>query len=159
MAVLNFDAASTEPLADLSEPIPAGEYLAQIVESEMKPTKAGTGEYLRLVWEIVKGQYKGRKLFDNLNVQNPNDEAVRIAKATLSAICRAVGVGKLTDSQQLHGKTVLLKVKIQTSKDTGDLENRIRAYSPKPDGSLPPAAKAAEEPAAKPLPKDDSDPF
>jgi hypothetical protein len=44
-----FDANQVEPSSDF-EPVPAGKYLAVITESEMKPTKAGTGHYLQLTF-------------------------------------------------------------------------------------------------------------
>ena len=53
-----FDANQVEPSADF-EPIPAGKYLATIVESEMKPTKSGTGNYLQLTFEILEGPTRG----------------------------------------------------------------------------------------------------
>lgn len=157
MASLGFDTRTAEPLKNFSEPIPAGEYVAAIVDSERKPTTAGTGELIKCVWEILKGEHKGRKLFANYNILNPNEDAQRIGRAEIAAACRACGKPNATDTSELHNIVVVLKVAIQKRKDTGELENRIKAYHPK-DGGLPPAAKAAEEPV-KPLPKDESDPF
>jgi hypothetical protein len=57
-----FDANQVEPIADF-EPLPADQYTAAIVESEMKPNKAGTGRYLQLVFEVLEGFYKGRRLW------------------------------------------------------------------------------------------------
>ena len=92
MANLNgFDATQVEPAAKF-DPIPAGKYLAVITESEQKPTKAGTGHYLQLTFQIQEGVHKGRILWARLNLDNPNATAVQIARAELSAICRAVGV-------------------------------------------------------------------
>src|SRR5262245_42411620 len=86
-----FDANQVEPSSDF-EPIPAGKYLAVITGSEMKPTKADTGHFLKLTFQIIDGPYKGRNLWARLNLDNPNAIAVQIAQAELSAICRAVGV-------------------------------------------------------------------
>jgi hypothetical protein len=59
-----------------------------IVESAVKPTKAGTGKYLQLDWQILEGEYKNRSpLWDRLNIQNPNAVAQKIGQETLSAIC------------------------------------------------------------------------
>ena len=92
MADLNgFDANNVEPAAAF-DPIPAGKYLAVITDSEMKPNKAGTGSYLQLTFQIIEGEYKNRLLWARLNLDNPNATAVQIARAELSAICRAVGV-------------------------------------------------------------------
>ena len=73
------------------EPVPSGKYLAVITESEMKPTKSGTGSYLQFTFEILDGQFKGRKVWARLNLVNSNEMTVKIAQAELSAICRAVG--------------------------------------------------------------------
>ena len=158
MASLGFDTRTAEPMRDFSEPIPAGDYVVVMVESERKPTKAGTGEYLKCVWEVVKGEHKGRKLFANYNIANPNPDAERIGRAEITAACRACGKPNATDTAELHKIPIVVKVAVQKKSDgSGELENRIKAYHPK-DGGLPPAAKAADEPV-KPLPKDESDPF
>ncbi len=63
MASLNgFNAEEVEPAAKF-DPIPAGRYQAIITDSEQKPTKAGTGHYLQLTFQIQEGTYKGRILW------------------------------------------------------------------------------------------------
>ena len=42
-----FDASSVEPAGSF-DPIPAGSYEVVILESNWKPTKAGTGSYLEI---------------------------------------------------------------------------------------------------------------
>ena len=86
-----FDAGKVEPTTTL-DPIPAGKYLAMVTASEMKPNKAGTGQFLELVFTILEGDHRNRQLWARLNLINPNELAVRIAQAELSALCRAVGV-------------------------------------------------------------------
>lgn len=54
--------------------------------------KPGTGEYLQLEFEIIEGEYRNRKVWTRLNINNPNPDAVRMAQADLSAICHAVNV-------------------------------------------------------------------
>jgi hypothetical protein len=56
-----FDANNVEPAGDF-EPIPAGKYLAVITDSEMKPTKAGTGNYLQLTFQVIEGPCSNRLL-------------------------------------------------------------------------------------------------
>ena len=131
MANLNgFDANAVEPSTDF-EAIPAGKYLAVITDSEMKPTKAGTGSYLELTFQIVEGEYKNRNLWARLNLDNPNPVAVQIAKAELSAICRAVGVMLPKDSVELHNLPLLITVKCKRRDDTGDIVNEIKGYAKK----------------------------
>lgn len=128
MADLNgFNANDYEPLGDF-EAIPAGNYSAMATDSETKKTKAGTGSYLQLVWEIIDGPHAGRKLWSRLNLDNPNSKAVEIAKRELSSICRAIGVFNPGDSQELHNIPVVLKVGVEKRKDTGEMTNRIKGY-------------------------------
>jgi len=112
MASITFDASKVAPQEAFSV-IPAGSYIAQIEESEIKPTKAGTGQMLKLKWRILDGQYKNRVLFGNLNIVNANPEAEKIGQRQLSGLCHAVGVLQLQDTSQLHNKSVKIKVKVR----------------------------------------------
>jgi len=140
MAHLNgFDAHEVEPNVGF-DPIPAGKYLAVITSSEMKPTKAGTGEYLELEFEVIEGQYKGRKLWDRLTLKHPNDLTVQIAKGTLSSICRAVGVMKPNDSVELHNLPMTISVGCKKREDNGELTNVIKGYAKRETSAPRPAA-------------------
>ncbi|MFN6302824.1 MAG: DUF669 domain-containing protein [Planctomycetota bacterium] len=124
----NFNANQIEPTSNL-EAIPAGKYLAVITESELKPTKSGSGSYLQLTFQVLEGEYKGRFLWSRLNLQNANPTAVKIAQAELSAICRAVGVLTPGDSVELHNLPLVINVKCRKREDSGDVTNEIRGFS------------------------------
>ena len=133
MANLNgFNANAVEPAADF-EPLPAGKYVAVITGSEMKPTKSGNGSFLELTFEIVEGEFKGRKVWERLNLDNPNQLTVKIARAELSAICRAVGVMEPKDSCELHNLPLLITVKQKTDAE-GEVRNEVKGYA-KRDGA------------------------
>lgn len=122
-----FDAETTEEMG--FEAIPAGDYLAMIVESEMKTTKDGNGEYLQLKIEVVEeGEFKGRNLWERLNVKNANETAVKIAMSTLKSVCRAVGNMAPRTSGELHDVPFVVRVKVGKRKDTGDPNNEIKGY-------------------------------
>lgn len=104
-----FDARTVNPDSEFS-PIPAGDYLAMIIDSGMKPTKENNGQYLELTHEVIDGPMKGRKVWARLNLINQNQQAVDIAKRHFSQICHAAGVLNVTDSQQLHNRPVLIRV-------------------------------------------------
>jgi hypothetical protein len=135
-----FDANQVEPTTDY-DPIPAGKYLAVITDSEMKPNKAGTGRYLQLTFQVIEGECKGRHLWARLNLDNPNATAVQIARAELSAICRAVGVLMPNDSVELHNLPLVIAVKCRKRPDTGEITNEIKGFEPK--GTPPVPATAA----------------
>jgi len=143
MANLNgFDASQVEPTASF-DPIPAGKYLAAITESEMKPTKNGSGNYLQLTFTVLDGEYKNRVLWARLNLNNPNATAVKIARSELSALCHAVGVLQPRDSVELHNIPLLITVKLKKREDTGELTNEIKGYEPKASAGQAPQAPVA----------------
>jgi hypothetical protein len=146
MADLNgFDADTVEPTTDF-ETIPAGKYEAVITESEFKPTKAGTGNYLQLTFQVIAGPYKNRFLWARLNLNNPNATAVTIAQSELSAICRAVGVTKPRDSVELHNLPLVIRVRCKTRHDTGEIVNEIAGYAKKESAVAAQAAMSVSTP-------------
>lgn len=131
MADLNsFNANDVDPAGDF-EPLPAGKYVAMITDSEMKPTKANDGAYLRLTFQVLDGPFKNRCVWARLNLQNRNQTAVQIARAELSAICRAVGVMAPKDSCELHNLPLVITVRCRKNKETGELGNEVRGYTRK----------------------------
>lgn len=143
-----FDANNVEPAGDF-EPIPAGKYLAVITDSEMKPTKAGTGSYLQLTFQVIDGEYRNRLLWARLNLDNPNDTARKIAQGELSAICRAVGVMAPRDSVELHNLPLVIHVRCKKRTDTGEIVNEVKGYAKK---EAPAAPAAGNGPPAKTTP-------
>ncbi len=123
-----FNAHEVEPSTEF-EPIPAGKYLAVITESLQKPTKSGAGTYLQLTFQIIDGPFKGRLLWSRLNLQNANPTTVQIARAELSAICRAVGVMTPKDSLELHNLPLVITVKSRKRTDTGEAVNEVKGYA------------------------------
>jgi len=131
MANLNgFNANEIDPNVAF-EPIPAGDYLAVVVATEMKPTKNGSGEYLQLEIEVLDGPHKGRKVWDRLMLKHTNSQTVAIARSTLSALCRSVGVMQPRDSIELHNLPVLVKVACKKRDDTGEITNVVKGYKKK----------------------------
>lgn len=128
MTELNFDANNVEPTGKFT-PIPVDDYLAVITDSEMKDTKKGDGKYLLLTYEVVEGDFAGRKIFETLNLVNSNQTAVEIAQRALSAVCRATGVLHPKDSSELHGKPLVISVGIRAGSNGFDEKNVIKGYS------------------------------
>ena len=148
----SFDATSVEPTTAY-ELLPAGKYRAQIVESEMRVTKNGMGQFLWLMIDILEGEQKGRKIFDQLNLVNPNPTTVEIAQRTLSAICHATGRMHVSDSEELHLIPMTIQVKIKPPKN-GYGESNAIAYLPAERGAAQVArpTKPASDPASSAVP-------
>jgi hypothetical protein len=140
-----FDATTVEPNKPF-EPLPPGRYVAQIVNSEMRPTKDGMGQLLWVELDVLEGEYAGRKLFDRLNLINNNPTTVEIAQRTLSAICHAVGKMQVDDSEQLHLIPLIADVRVQPPKNGYDASNTFR-YTPLEQQPLPRPVASPARPA------------
>jgi hypothetical protein len=162
MASLNgtFDATEVAPAVPL-EVLPPGKYLAHIIESEMLPTRAGDGQYLKLIFEILDGPHKGRKIWDQLNLVNRNEQTVEIARRMLSAICHAVGEVHVSDSEQLHFKPLIVTLKVEPAGPDKngvhrEARNKVTGYAASNAGigvpPMPRPARPAPRPAATATP-------
>lgn len=128
-------------------PMPAGRYVAQIIESDLVPTKSGTGQMLKLTFEIIEGPCARRRVWANLNIINQSGQAQEIGQRELKHICAAVGhVGVLNDSDVLHFKPMRVRLGIEVDAQYGD-KNVCKGYEPM-SGPAPKSAPAAERPAA-----------
>lgn len=149
MALLQFNAAQVEPQKSNFDPLPAGNYVAQVVESDIKPTKSG--QALNLTFEVLDGAHRNRKVWARLNIKNDSAKAQEIAQAQLSALCHAIGVINLTDTQQLHAKPVRIRVKVRPADGNYAASNDVTGFEAVPGGAVPAAAPAfAAAPAAAP---------
>lgn len=128
MAQLGYTADPNQP-EESFEIVPAGEYTTIIEASDYTPNKQGTGMILKLTYQIIDGEFKGRKIFENLNLQNENAQAAQIAQRALNSICLAVGVQHVQDSAQLHGIPLILDVSVKEDATYGK-QNRIKKHIP-----------------------------
>ncbi|MFZ9189605.1 MAG: DUF669 domain-containing protein, partial [Schleiferiaceae bacterium] len=99
MAQFQFDASEFIAPTRSFDPLPAGRYEAMVVDSAVKDTKKGDGQYVEIVMDILTDSHSGRKLWDRLNISNPNKQAEDIGRGALAELCLAVGVQKLTETE------------------------------------------------------------
>ena len=150
MANLSFDATQVAPEAAF-EVLKSGWYAAQITGSELCATKDGLGHYVKLEYTIM-GDANGersndRKVWTNLNIDNKNAKAVEIAQAHLSAICHSVGVLQIQQTEQLHAKPHMIRLKIRAASGNFDASNEISGFKPYEAA----AAGGVAAPAAAPM--------
>lgn len=130
------------------ELVKPGTYVAEIVENEVKATKAGTGHYLKLTWQIKQGEYENRKVWQQINFDNPNPQARTIGMKEINAIYKAAGftgpVGDL-NADDFMGKlyTVSIGVKKDESGVYGD-KNVVKGVKAYGVVAAPAAAKPAQ---------------
>ena len=129
-------------------PLPAGWYSATISQSELKDTKAGNGQYIKLRYDITGPTHQGRVVFGNLNIKNANPKAEEIGRTELGNIMRAIGLAKVTDTDQLIGGELVIKLEVKQDETYG-AENEVKGFK---SASGSPAPAAAVIPTAAKLP-------
>ena len=139
------------PVSDRNfEPLPAGWYTAVINGAEIKVTKAGTGKYIAMRYDITGPCHQGRVIFGNLNIKNPNPKAEEIGRQQLGEIMRAIGLATVQDTDQLIGGQLMIKLDVRESEQYG-ASNDVKGF--KSNGAaLPAAAKAAPAASGKAAP-------
>jgi hypothetical protein len=150
----SFNAAEVEPQTSRGL-LEKGEYVVTIEKTSTKINRAGTGSYLELELQIVEGEAKGRRIWDRLNLDNPNQTAVDIAKASLSAICHSVGVLTPSSPEELKGIPLVAIIGIQPAKGEYSESNVVKGYAPVKKAAAP-KASGRKSPAMAAL-DDDSD--
>jgi hypothetical protein len=149
MAFLNetINAADT-PESTGFDPIPAGTYPATITEAGLQATKAGTGQYIKVRYDITGPTHQGRVVYGNLNIRNPNPKAEEVGRQQLGALMRAIGLSSVSDTDQLIGGTCQIKLSIKPSDGQYEASNEVKGWKAL-TGSAPPApAKTQSAPAA-----------
>lgn len=139
------------------EPIPAGWYTVTIAGAELKDTKAGTGKYIAVRFDVTGPSYEGRVVFTNLNINNPNPKAEEIGRQQLGDIARAIGLPSVSDTDQLIGGNLSIKVTVKKDDEYGDA-NEVKGFKaihgsapPSPSNpSQPQQQAAAAQPGSKP---------
>ena len=127
MDLNGFNAMAVEPQTSY-EPMPADWYKCVITQTEEKPTKKQNGSYLQLDIEVIEGKFAGRKVFDRLNLNNPNSVAVEIAQRALSSICRAIDVPNPMNSSELLDKPLMVKVAVKPADGEYSASNEVKGY-------------------------------
>lgn len=134
-----YDASGGQTMEE-RDVLPAGEYVAKIVKSERKEAKAGNGNaYINLEFSVDEGPMDGRRFWTMLNLWNSNSTAVEIAQRELNSICHAVGKLRVSDTEELHG--IPMRVKLKVKEDSYGAKNEVTSY--KPLNSAPSAAQSS----------------
>jgi len=139
MAKLNFNGAGQEAMDDFSV-VPADTYNVQIVKSEVVETKAKTGTLLKTQFKVIDGKFKGRIIFGQYNLTNPNVQAVEISRKQMKTLCDAIGKPDgVQDSNEMHNIPLQIKVSVKPADGQYAEQNEIKFYSkyegPKVEGS------------------------
>ncbi len=144
MAQLDKDLTDYEESSDF-ELLPPGWYEARVADSEIK--EGPKGDYINWTFEIIGHP---AMVWDIMSLGN--DISMRRLKSL--AVCAGhSNPNYIADTEELHGKELLVKLKIEKDK-TGEYadKNRISAFKPMADNKPP-------KPVVKPDTKDQKMPW
>jgi len=124
ISFLNLGEMQEIPTMQDASVLPAGWYNVIVTESDVKDTKAFDGKYLKLTVKVLKGDFKGRLVFLNINLENKNEIAKQIGLRQLGSLLKALGLPAINDTSSLHNIPFCLKLKIR-KQDGYDDQNEI----------------------------------
>lgn len=136
------------------ELLPAGWYDASIAGAELRDTKSG-GQMIAVKYSILGPTHQGRLVWGNINIRNTNPKAEEIGRQQLGDIMRATGIARVTDTDQLIGLTMGVKVAICEAQNGYEARNEVKGWkssqgsaAPAPSFAAPsaPAAPAGKQP-------------
>jgi hypothetical protein len=154
MALLDtsFDITDLPQSETSFDPLPAGWYYVRITKADLTPTKDGQGQYIKVRYDVAGGDRAGRVVFGNLNIKNASQKAEEVGRQQLGELMRAVGLSRVTDTDQLVGAELQIKVAIRPAEGKYDAQNEVKGFKSVEGGALPMASKPPAFPAAPSAP-------
>ena len=123
--------ADKKKAASSFDPIPAGEYTLVVTRAK-KETDNNDNDFLNMEYSVTSGKYKGRKIWERLYLEHPNEKAAEIAEQKLQQLMFATQVTELPSkwkAAKLIGKPFLGRVSIEVDK-TGKYGDKNRLNRP-----------------------------
>lgn len=160
MSDFDFDVSSVEP-AKVFSLLPAGDYVAHATRSEWKEDRNNNSkQYLEIEFDILDGEFSGRKLFANLRLKGYSDGAIEYARRQIASLAAACGIHNPRNSEEFHFIPVIAHVVVvppqyvkgPDGRPTDIVEfkpkNEIKAYLPVNGSPV-----TSPRPAAAPVPR------
>ena len=129
-----FDPSQYEDARD-NTPLPDGDYHVEIEKAEVRETNNGQGIGANIQFDIVGPDYTGRKIFCWYNLRHSNEQAESIGQREFATLCKACGGGMITDTDELLGKRLVVKIGRNKKEPERD---EIKAYKLAPNGAAKP---------------------
>ena len=122
------------PAAREFAPLPAGEYGVLIKDACIKTTRAGTGCYAELTLEVLN---TNRKVWWRITIQNHSQKATEIGKEQMNSLREAVGLVSLSDTDELIGRHIIVKVSVRDQYNDVDYCKAYLGEAPEPTQAAP----------------------
>jgi hypothetical protein len=140
-----YSAAELQP-SQSYDLLPAGWYTCVITDAELKDTKSGTGQYIKVRYDITGPSCQGRVVFGNFNIKNQNVKAEEIGRQQLGDLMRALGLSAVNDTDQLINGHLSIKVDVRPASGEYNAQNEVKGWKSN-TASLPPQPGKPDAPA------------
>jgi hypothetical protein len=112
--------------------LPAGIYLAQIIDAAVSQPQSQDGYGINLTWENTEGEHEGRRVRQRITFQHSSEEAQKIGRREFKDLCDACGITKGFNSVEPL-KFIPCKVRVGIEKDKNgmyDDKNKVTRVWP-----------------------------
>ena len=103
-------------------------------------------------YDITGPTHQGRVVFGNLNIKNASAKAEEIGRQQLGELMRAIGLARVTDTDQLIGGVLQIKLDVRAATEQYPAQNEVKGFKAitgsAPSFAAPSASPAASAPAA-----------
>jgi hypothetical protein len=128
------------------DPLPIAIYLAQVIEAEITVPLSGDGQSVKLVWQIIEGDYENRQVWQNIPYQHSNAQAQDIGRRHLKDLCVACGITTGISNPDPF-KFIPCKIRVGIKKDKdGVYDDRNVVTRVWPASYQPPSASGSRVP-------------
>lgn len=129
--------AATAPEANKAKVVPQGDYLIKLTNLEKKDTKKGDATYLDGTFEVIEGEYAGKKMYKKFYIDHPNFKCTWYSKKRAEELLKSTGVGTsakdldkdLAVLENCVNKAIIGKVTISEGKPPYSDRNEIQNFS------------------------------
>lgn len=137
---------------DFSVPMPAADYLVELVNTEVMESKSNAqNKYIAAEFSVIDGEFKGRRIWENFNMINTNHKAVKIAEELMGSLCRSVGIPTPRNgTKDLYNIPTIASVKIEKQKGDFPEKNKITKFTAPNKAYSKPQPKEEKTEEAKP---------
>lgn len=127
------------PTESVFTPLPAGWYQASVKAVELKPSKAGDSTYMNIQYSILGPTHQGRVAFGMCGVSNQDPDKEATSRYFMGQLMRAAGIQRLTDTDQLIGANLEIKLTIKAATAEYSASNNVKEYRAISGSALPKA--------------------
>jgi len=109
------------------ELLPPGWHFGSVQSVELKTTKSGTGQYVKVAFKV-----KDKVIFHNFNIRNDNPKAMQIGLGELKKFATASGVpadGKIASLDTIRAFSCMLNIAVKEDEGYG-AQNVVKGFKP-----------------------------